>query len=157
MGEGVGAPDRYIIRPQDRENGWRIASNCVDYLREQCRQLSDESSGLEVTIKPYRKKRSLAQNRLYWWWLKFIADHVNDATGNTFSDEDMHDWFREQFLGSRVIEVDATPVRARKSTTKLNTVQMTEYLEQVDRYCADRLDLVLPHPVELYAEAMGES
>jgi len=106
-------------------------------------------------VRPYRKRRSLAQNRLYWWWLKKIADHINASQGTTFSDEDLHEWLKRRFLGAEVVELQGERVEVRKSTRKLSTQQMTEYLEQIDWYCTEHLQLILPHPEELYWEAMG--
>lgn len=111
----------------------------------------------QLTIDEYKTTRSSAQNRLYWMWLKIIADHVthHDTSGTLFSDNDMHDWLREKFLDTRLIEVRGEFVKSRKSTTKLNTKEFTDYLEKIDMFCAQTLNLVLPHPEDLYYSAMG--
>lgn len=145
----------YVIRPEDRHQGWRVARACADYLRAQCEALTPESQGIEVVVRPYRRKRSLAQNRLYWWWLKQIADHINASQGTVFSDEEMHEWMKRKFLGAEVVELHGEKMEIRKSTRKLTTHQFTEYLEQIDWFCVEHLDLVLPRPADLYEEAIG--
>ncbi len=110
----------------------------------------------EVIIKPWRKKRSLAQNRLYWMWLRELRDHIEQATGQHYSDDDLHDYFREKFLDRRVVELGGDVVQVRKSTTRLTVAQFTEYLERIERYCLTELaePLYLTRP-DIYDEAMG--
>jgi len=146
---------RFIIRPEDRGQNWRVARACADHLRAQCAALTPESQGIEVVVRPYRKRRSLAQNRLLWWWLNQIAEHINASQGTAFSDEEIHEWMKRKFLGADVVELHGDKVEVRKSTRKLNTQQFTEYLEQIDWFCVEHLDMMLPRPEDLYEEAMG--
>jgi hypothetical protein len=109
-----------------------------------------------IKILPICNKRSLAQNRMYWKWLKLIADHVtyHDPNNNVCSDDDLHEWFKEKFLETKIIEIRGEIIKKRKSTTKLNTKEMTEYLEKIDQYCAQSMHLILPHPEDMYYQAM---
>lgn len=109
----------------------------------------------EVTVQEYKKNRSLSQNRLLWLWYKEIADHIKDSTGQIFSDEEMHDWFREKFLPTKFVEFRGEIVKSRKSTKSLKVKEFTEYLEQIDFYCGSDLGLRLSHPDDLYWEAFG--
>ena len=109
----------------------------------------------QVDIKQYKAKRSTQQNRLYRLWLNIIAKYVFKQNGELLSDDDMHDWFREKLLETKIIEFRGEIVKARKSTTKLTVSGFTEYLELIDIYCADNLGLVLPHPDDLYWASMG--
>lgn len=113
-------------------------------------------AGVDVEVKFGEKKsnRSLAQNRLLWMWNKLIADHVLESTGEHYSDDEIHEYMKSQLLPSKVVEIEGKPVRCRKSTAKLNTRDMADYLNKLDMYCADSLHLVLPRPEDLYYEAI---
>lgn len=135
----------YIVRDHER------LQNCIAFLAG----LPLNGNGWRVTIEPYRKNRTLAQNNLYWLWLTIIVEHIAFTTGQHFSPEDAHEWFRDEFLPPRVIEIRGKVKTARPSTARLNTVEFSEYLGKIDYWCNDRLDLILPHPDDLYREAMG--
>lgn len=118
----------------------------------------------EVTVQVHNQTRSVAQNRMMWMWLKLVADYVNehspeqyDELGNIilYSDEDFHELFKKTYLPTKVIDFSGTVVRVAKSTTKLKTGEFTNYLENIDWYSAKHLGLVLPHPDDLYWQAMG--
>lgn len=135
---------RYILRNDD------IKARLIGII-----QGLSTSSPWEVELKPYKGKRSLAQNRLMWKWIDEIRLHIADSTGQLWSSDDIHEWLKDQFLPAKVVEIDGKPAKARKSTAALNTREFTEYLEQIEMYCADRLGLLLTHPSVLYYEAMG--
>lgn len=109
----------------------------------------------EIIIRPWKKPRSLAANRLYWLWVGLIRDHLRESTGQVHHAEDVHVWLAGTFLPMRAVEIDGQAVHARTSTATLTAREFAEYLEQVDAYCVDRLGLVLPHPDDLYHEAMA--
>lgn len=109
----------------------RAAADCVARL--------SSSPTMAVEIKPYRRSRSVEQNRLYWMWLHAIADY----TGH--DDEELHLIFREALLGYEPIEIRGERVHTLKSTTELTVRQFTEYLNRVAR-AACHLNIVLPYP-----------
>ena len=97
-------------------------------------------------------------------WLKLISEHINehsadqyDEYGNIilYTDDDFHELFKKTYLPTKVIDFGGTVVRKTKSTTKLKTGEFTDYLEKIDQYSAEHLNLVLPHPDDLYWAAMG--
>lgn len=99
---------------------------------------------VKVTIEEYRKKRSLDQNALYWKWLTIIRDHIRDTIGAVYTTDDLHEWFRDTFLGKRQIKFKDRTLVVPRSTTSLNVQEMTDYLNNIEMYCADRLNLILP-------------
>ncbi len=136
--------------------------------REQASELANRISRInpqsksqptyKITVEEWKPTRTNAQNRLYWLWLRLIADHINEnkPEGSTlFSDNDMHEWFKEKFLPSRLIDFHGSIVKTIKTTTKLTTKEFTDYLDQIDRYCVEYIHLHLPHPDDLYYDAMG--
>lgn len=80
----------------------------------------------EYTVKIIRKTtpRTISQNSLMWMWFKCMEE----ATGT--SKDDFHDYYKAKFL-SRQVAIGGRWVTVIGSTTDLNTLQMTDYLEKV--------------------------
>lgn len=106
---------------------------------------------MEVIIREHRSSRSLAQNRLMWAWNKQIATYIEETSGEIHSDEAIHAYLKQTFLPMQVATVRGEVVRERKSTAKLNTKEMSEYMEKIDMWASRDLGLVL----NLYHQAMG--
>lgn len=138
-----------------------VRDNCVKamYLAHQ-----DSEEVLEVVIQPAKRKRSLAQNRLYWSWITQWANHTGD------SEERAHHIFKYKFLVTIFYRDDeqyaamcdsvkvlkgidrghydkiAAHVIRQTSTTDASVKQMTEYLDRVERYCyANDFKLTIPN------------
>ncbi len=97
--------------------------------------------------------RSLAQNRLYWAWLKILSDH----TGYSNLDE-LRLLLQERFLG---YEFDFHNQRGDKhiqqvkGTSKLKVTEFREFLQKVEEFSINELDCRLPNTDDLYWQAMG--
>lgn len=155
----MAASERFVLRTE------RVKRNALAAVSQ--RQAS-ASEPWVVEIKPYRRDRSLAQNRLYWSWLRVIADHIEEtgaaqvvdeesgevSEGAPITPDDVHDWLKAAFLGRKVVRVRGMIRRSARSTTSLTVAEFTDYLERIDMHCAQQLGLILPHPDE-YNEAMG--
>jgi hypothetical protein len=102
-----------------------------------------------VDIKPYKKNRSLAQNKLYFMWMKIIGDEIG------YTSEEIHAIMADRFLTTEFVEYGGNKIKRDKSTSKLNTKEFTEYLESIDRWAAGEMGIVLPSPEDLIFEAMG--
>jgi len=100
----------------------------------------------EVTFREAKSKRSLAQNSIYWKWVDCIRLHVMDSTGQAYSADQMHEWFKAKFLPTSTVEIAGEVQRCRLSTTVLNTAEMSEYMDKIDRFCVSNLGLYLPQP-----------
>lgn len=138
----------FILRPRDD----RVRRNAVEHING-----LDPEKPWQIVVGPHASKRSLAQNRLYWKWVHAIQQHLLDTAGRHYSDKQIHAWLREKFLPTEVVEIKGEVKEARKSTADLNTKEMSKYLNDIDMYCAAELDLVLPHPQDLWYEAMGRA
>jgi len=92
-------------------------------------------------FKQFRKGRSLAQNKLFWLWLRCIADE----TGNDV--ESLHDHFCEQYLGWRFEKVLGVHHRKVHGTSGLDTKQFDEFLEKI-RMNMQEYNIHLPLPDE---------
>ena len=97
----------------------------------------------EYTVRIIRKTtpRTISQNSLMWMWYKCMEE----ATGQP--KEDFHDYYKAKFL-SRDIAIGKKRVRVVGSTTDLNTLQMTDYLEKVKADAAVEVGIMLPLPVD---------
>ncbi len=100
-----------------------------------------------LEIRPYKRVRSAAQNRLYWMWVHIIADDLG------YDEMELHLEFRESFLGYESINVKGEKVFTLRSTTELTVRQMTDYLDRVAKV-AVFLNIILPYP-DGYGYAMG--
>ncbi|MDE7464963.1 MAG: hypothetical protein K2M59_03690 [Muribaculaceae bacterium] len=95
----------------------------------------------EYTVKIVRKTkpRTIPQNALMWMWYKCMEE----STGQ--SKEDFHDYYKAKFLARQVV-IGRRWVTVVGSTSDLNTLQMTEYLEKVKADAATEFGIKLPLP-----------
>lgn len=107
-----------------------------------------------VTIVDERKAtRSLAQNDLYWAWLRILSPH----TGYEDLDE-LRLLLQQKFLG---YEFDfknqngETHIQQVKGTSKLTVKEFRDYLEKVEHFSLTVLECKLPNNDDRYWQAMG--
>ena len=101
---------------------------------------------VEVMVRPWSNKRTLAQNRLYWLWIDLIAESLG------YDDpQEVHRGFGGLFLIDRSKKIPFI-----KSTTKLDTLEFSEYVTKVERYANTELNIVLPRPDDLWTEYEDE-
>ncbi len=95
----------------------------------------------EYTVKIVRKTqpRTISQNSLMWMWYKCMEE----ATGQ--SKDDFHDYYKAKFLARQIV-IGGRWVTVVGSTTELNTLQMTNYLEKVKADAATEFGISLPLP-----------
>lgn len=95
----------------------------------------------EYVVKIVRKTqpRTVSQNSLMWMWYKCMEDSTGQRK------EDFHDYYKTKFLTRQVV-IGRRWVTVIGSTTDLNTLQMTEYLEKVKADAATEFGIMLPLP-----------
>lgn len=92
----------------------------------------------KVQIKEDRSTRSSNQNRYMWGCVyKMISEHTG------YELEEVH-----QLMGKLFLRYTKGLETFVKSTTRLNTKEMEEYLEKVRRFAAMELQLSIPLPNE---------
>lgn len=101
----------------------------------------------DITITKYKKDRTKSQNSLMWMWLGIISNDTGE------SPENLHNIFKLRFLGTEKIQSMGYSIEIPKSTTKLTTQEFTDYLDKIEGL-AMSIDIRLPHPQDLYFEAM---
>ena len=99
-----------------------IGSALVDHF-------DSESSPVKVIIKPC-SNRSLKQNSTYWLWLGELSRQIKLKTRESYSTEDLHEWFKNKFCPDKVITLGKQSLSV-KSTRKLDTGEMHFYMNQL--------------------------
>jgi len=109
-------------------------------------------NGLEVmvTVEKKKKKRSSPQNRYYHGCVIPSIKHAMEAKGFFIpSNETVHELMKVKFLKGEIVNVASGEIiETIGSTTKLNTLDFENYLEQVRSWAASYLDCVVPLPNE---------
>lgn len=134
----------YVIR---KDTGGPVRDNCAAFIAS-----LDASKSWRVTVQPFRKKRSLAQNRLNWLYCNAVAEAVSDYTG--MDAEAIHQFMKAKFAPPKALEMNGQWVDVR-STTMLNTAEMSKYCDDIYRFCVEEIGLILPTP-GLYEECGGD-
>ncbi len=106
----------------------------------------DMSKPWSIIVEPYRKKRSLSQNALYWRWIGLVAQETGNAN------DDVHEAFKAKFCPPRTIKM-GDDERDIRSTAKLTTADMQAYMDAVYAFVTTELGMLLPIPEELGRDA----
>lgn len=85
---------------------------------------------LKLEKKPVQ--RSISQNALMWIWFEAVAQEWTEATGRSYTKENVHDYFCALFLP--VTTPDG--VNMPGSTSGLSTDKMAEFLNKVHAHAA---------------------
>lgn len=106
--------------------------------------LPDGSYELKITK---RSKRSLNQNRYYWGiCVKMVHDGLKDL-GHEVTLEETHDFLKAKFNYNEIVnESTGEVVSIPKSTTELSKTDFMEYIEKIQRFAAEFLNVVIPDP-----------
>lgn len=125
--------------------------------------LDENDAEFVIEIKPYKRRRSEAQNRLYWMWLGVISGELKKLHGEIKNKDELHDEFACVFIGTNIRELHYTSSRwgrilatfglrggtqkiiVPKSTKTLTKEEFSEYLLKIEA-AAQVMDINLPHP-----------
>ena len=91
----------------------------------------------EVTIKPWESSRSDQQNRRYWLLMGLLAT----TTGH--DKDELHEWCKDKFLGTREIEISGERRIVRPSTRRLKVKEFALYMEKVESWMIEALGVWL--------------
>jgi hypothetical protein len=93
-----------------------------------------EGKRVEVTVRKFRKKRTVDQNRYYFLILGMIAKETgHDAMS-------LHEAFKAKFS----THITYKGLVISESTKNKDTVEFTNYIEQVRAWAAEHLNMVIP-------------
>jgi hypothetical protein len=96
--------------------------------------------------KSYRK-RSNPQNAVIWGYVyPMILDGLTDAGFDGMDIEKVHDLMKLKFLKTQIVNKDGEVLETIKSTTSLTTIEMMQYLSDLQQFGAEYLNIVIPDP-----------
>lgn len=98
-----------------------------------------------ITIKKANEKRSIAQNDLMWMWLTCIERE----TGT--NKDDVYMYYCKKFL-MKTITVGDRMERIYSTSSKLNQLQMTDFLNKIQADALQELGIRLPLPEDRFFE-----
>ncbi len=100
-------------------------------IEEYCKMLGNCKVSLK--LEKVRAKRSANANSLYWVWLQIISNELGYLT------EELHNTFKSMFLTDRSLKMPLV-----RSTTVLNKLEFSLYMEKIKLFCAEELNIILP-------------
>ena len=102
-----------------------------------------------IEVKKARVQRSLMQNAYYFGVVVTMVQERLRDLGHDITKEDTHDLLRGRLLFTELIdEKTGEVVKIPKSTKNLTKAEFMDYLEDIKRFGAEVLDIVIPDPGE---------
>lgn len=101
-----------------------------------------EGKRFELVLRQEKSKRSDQQNRYMWG---VVYEILSEHTG--YTPEEIHAIMKFKFLRIR----DERNNEYVRSTTKLNTAEMENYLDKIKKWAAQDLGVFIPDPNEVDA------
>jgi predicted RNA-binding protein Jag len=121
---------------------WKVSAQIKDALT------GFKDKRIQIEIKEAKKNRSESQNA-YLWGVVYPAalQGLKDLGNEGLSIDLVHRFFKDKFLERwRDIVVPASgEVYRVKTTTDLTTAEMSEYIENIARWCAEFLNVIIPN------------
>lgn len=99
-----------------------------------------------ITIKRMQTKRSIAQNDLMWMWLTCIERETGTPK------DDIYMYYCKKFL-MKTINMGGRLERIYNTSSKLNSEQMTQFLDNIQQDAKQELGITLPRPEDRFFEA----
>ena len=98
-----------------------------------------------ITINRASEKRSISQNDLMWMWFACIERETCTPK------DDVYMYYCKKFL-MKTIQVGSKLERIYNTSSKLNTPQMTEFLNKIQADALTELGITLPRPEDRFFE-----
>jgi hypothetical protein len=99
-----------------------------------------------------KNKRSLQQNKYYWSCVVAMIHEGLRDMGNDVSLQETHEFLKHRFNSKEIVntligEVHSVPM----STTALNKEDFAAYIEKIQQFAAEYLNINIPNPGEQVA------
>ena len=98
-----------------------------------------------ITVKRQSEKRSIAQIDLMWMWMQCIENETGTPK------DEVYMYYCKKFL-MRTVSIGERMERIYMTSSKLNSEQMTAFLNQIQADAASELGITLPTPQDRYFE-----
>ena len=118
--------------------------------------LQETDGSVQVTLHPTKDRRSHAQNSLVHLWFREIAEGYELSHGVRHAPDVWKQYLKRLFLGQEPVEMLGHKMVAMRQTSKLTVKEMAQFMEDIDRWAAQEIELQLSHPEDLYYEAIGK-
>ena len=96
-----------------------------------------------ITIKKASEKRSISQNDLMWMWLQCISNETGTPK------DDIYMYYCKKFL-MKTVTIGNRMERIYMTSSKLNTLEMTNFLNQIQADAQTELGITLPLPEDRF-------
>ena len=110
--------------------------------------LQNLGSGFVEIIIRLAGKRSSPQNRYYWGAMLPIVKDGLKGVGIDMSKEQTHELLKYKFLKREFVTTDGDILQSIGSTTELSTKEFNEYIESIQIWSAEYLNVNIPDPNE---------
>lgn len=98
-----------------------------------------------LIIKRASEARTIAQNDLMWMWMQCIEHETGTPK------QDVYSYYCKKFL-MKTIRIGERLEKVYDTTSKLNTKQMSDFMNKVQADAAGELGIQLPIPEDRYFE-----
>jgi hypothetical protein len=107
-------------------------------------ELDADKPKWQVVIEPFKKARSNKQNRLYWEWMTLVS--IETGYTKLESHQAFRTLFKDAYGLEKVGSIGGHEFIIRVSTKTLDPKVFAQYMQDVERFCIDTLNIYLPHP-----------
>lgn len=114
----------------------------AERIAELVRGLSTENKAWDVVVRKHVKSVSDPQRKLYWSCVTILGNELG------YDKDEMHDALREKFLPVEEVEILGV-IRKRLTSTSardFGVSRMSAYIDDIYRFAAQELGILLPHP-----------
>jgi hypothetical protein len=100
-----------------------------------------EGKRIVITISKAKSQRTVLQNSLYWVYVTMIANELG------YDKNEMHEVIKFKFMKcEKVNEKTGEVMQYLKSTTDLSKMDFVDLINDLQRWSAESLGIVLPEP-----------
>ena len=103
-------------------------------------------SGFVEIIIRLAGKRTSPMNRYYWGGVVPIVQQGLKGVGIDMSKEQTHELLKFKFLKREFVTSDGDILESIRSTTELSTIEFNEYIESIQIWSAEYLNVNIPDP-----------
>ncbi len=122
-----------------------LAMNGRELLTDWLRQHPEKHIELEIKVR--RKQRSTQQNKYYWPVVVGMVCEALRHLGHDVDEQETHELLKSKFNSEKIVNDETGEVlEIPKSTARLNTVEMMDYIAKIQMWAAEFLNIVIPDP-----------
>jgi hypothetical protein len=92
---------------------------------------------MELSLRPYKPTRSQEQNKRYFKLLELISQ----KTGH--DRDELHDLFKNRFLGTVEIELNGEKHTVLRSSRKLKVAEFNDFMTRAEQWAVEHLGIWL--------------